>query len=272
MNAEHEITAPEIVSSELDAEFRKLCEMHGYDPDNKWIGHYVDYEWRQVRHYLSEVLATVHVPRAFEFGCNVGASAIVLARLGARVTGCDIAPEFIQIANSNAARYGLAESIDLKVVVDSKDIPSADETFDCVVCNSVLEYVNRDDLQATQRELTRVLKPGGVLYVLGTSNRLWPREIHSEKWLANWLPRFTDNLFGPRMRGLFPRELLRGFAPLVNADLEDNCATYLESKRKSGTVAIKLIILKALAIIGRPFRITPGLLTPSIVVRLRKPG
>ena len=271
MSFENEITAPKIVSPELDAEFRSLCEKHGLDPDNKWIGHYVDYEWGQARHYLSEVFAANPEPRAFEFGCNVGASAIVLAHLGAHVTGCDIAPDLIQIANSNAARYGVSDCAELSVVTDSKDIPAADESFDCVICNSVLEYLDQDDFRAIQQELSRILKPGGFLYVLGTSNRIWPREIHSQKWFTNYLPRFTDNSFGTRMRGRFPREVLNGFPDLVNEDLADHCATYMEIKRKTGMTTIKLKILKLLAALTLPFGITPGLLTPSIVVRLRKP-
>ncbi len=271
MSFKNKITAPEIISPELDAEFRSLCEMHGHDPDKKWIGHYVDYEWGKVRHYVAEVFASNPAPRVFEFGCNVGASAIVLARLGAHVTGCDIAPDLVQIANSNVARYGVSDSTELSVVADSCDTPSADASFDCIICNSVLEYVDREELPAIQRELSRLLKPGGFLYVLGTSNRLWPREIHSEKWLANYFPRFMDNWFGSRMRGLFPWEVRNGFPDLVNEDLADHCVTYLEIKRNAGTNPIKLNILKLLAVFARPFGITSGLLTPSIVVRLRKP-
>lgn len=46
-------------------------------------------------------------------------------------------------------------------------------------CNSVLEYVQLRHLADLLLEIDRVLAPGGVLLVLGTSNRLWPREVHS---------------------------------------------------------------------------------------------
>jgi SAM-dependent methyltransferase len=47
-----------------------------------------------------------------------------------------------------------------KVKMDIHNIPFADQTFDVVLCNHVLEHV-QDDRTAT-REIFRVLKPGGL--------------------------------------------------------------------------------------------------------------
>ena len=46
-----------------------------------------------------------------------------------------------------------------KVKMDIHQIPFADNTFDCVMCNHVLEHVE-DDLSAV-KEILRVLKSGG---------------------------------------------------------------------------------------------------------------
>jgi SAM-dependent methyltransferase len=78
------------------------------------------------------------------------------------------------------------------------------------LCNSVLEYVRPDQLAAIVGELRRVLKPGGRLLVTGTSSRLSPKEVHSGRWLVNYLPRRIDSWLGRcRQRGLDPFRLRR---------------------------------------------------------------
>ncbi|MDQ2657631.1 MAG: methyltransferase domain-containing protein [Bacteroidota bacterium] len=51
-----------------------------------------------------------------------------------------------------------------KVKMDIHRMPFADESFDCVLCNHVLEHVT-DDI-AAMKEIARVLKPGGFAILL----------------------------------------------------------------------------------------------------------
>ncbi len=54
------------------------------------------------------------------------------------------------------------DSIDLRAMnATALDLP--DEDFDCVFSNNVFEHIN--DVERASREMTRVLKPGGVAYV-----------------------------------------------------------------------------------------------------------
>ena len=91
---------------------------------------------------------------ALDVGCGAGLLAEPLARLGARVTGIDAAPEVIEVARAHAAGQGLA--IDYR----AGDIQGLDGRFDLVTCMEVVEHVA--DPRAFSRACASVLRPGGV--------------------------------------------------------------------------------------------------------------
>lgn len=95
---------PEVVDRDADARFRALVAATGQDPDDRWIGGYVENEWRHGRHIYETAPGTFCHTVTLEFGCNYGATAIVLAALGARVTGVDIDERTVKIATENVAR------------------------------------------------------------------------------------------------------------------------------------------------------------------------
>lgn len=61
-------------------------------------------EWENVRHLIAAYAGDVAGASLLEFGCNYGASSIVAAALGARVTGIDVEAEAVALARLNAAR------------------------------------------------------------------------------------------------------------------------------------------------------------------------
>lgn len=263
--------APQIVSQSANDAFREKCEELGRDADDPWLDGYVNYEWAHVRFAASSLFAQQARPTVFEFGCNVGATAVVLAKMGAAVTAVDIDSQFVDIARLNAQRYGVDSAVKFASIIDSTELPFANESFDHLVCNSVLEYVSPELLMAVERELGRILRPGGTVLITGTSNRLWPREVHSRRWFSNYVPRVFDRWLGERQRGVFPWQLTGGFGGMQNADLEDHCRHYLWAKQMMGTGRWKIMLLGALAKVGRIAGVTPGLVSPSIAVSLRKP-
>lgn len=92
---------------------------------------------------------------------------------------------------SAAASYTTSEvtpqpGIDL--ALDVRRMPEiGDASFDCVFCSGVLEHV--DDISAALAELTRILKPGGLL-LLGLPFRQALHHLPHDYW------RFTE--FGVR--------------------------------------------------------------------------
>ena len=101
--------------------------------------------------------------RALDVGCGAGLLAEPLARLGAKVTAVDAAPENIAAATVHAAGMGL--SIDYR----AGELGSlALGQFDLVTSMEVLEHVA--DKPAFLAQLAARLAPGGLL-VLSTPNR-----------------------------------------------------------------------------------------------------
>ena len=64
-------------------------------------------------------------------------------------------------------------------------LPFRDNSFDFVISNHVIEHVQ--DQEVHIKEIKRVLKKGGVLY-LATPNRLWPFEVHYRLYFLHYLP------------------------------------------------------------------------------------
>lgn len=265
---------PRIIDPEADRHFREIASANGLDPDNPWVGSYVEYEWGHARHAFQRSDRPLRADAdVLEFGANIGGTSIVLGLLGARVVGVEVDAGYVDVAKANAGRYDLGNRVRFLHVADTTVLPFDDRQFDVICCNSVLEYVDHNQLDAVMRELDRVLKPGGVLHILGTSSRLWPREIHSGRWFINYLPRGLDPVFfrgEDIMRGVNPLRLLRGFKGYDNLDRGGRI--YLDIKSKMGVDGFKRTLLAMAHQVLAPLGLSSGLISPNISVSLQKSG
>lgn len=91
-----------------------------------------------------------------DVACGTGNLALPAARLGANVTGVDIAPNLVEQARANAAREGVKAQFDEG---DAEALPYESGRFDTVVTMYGAMFAPRPELVAT--ELLRVTKPGG---------------------------------------------------------------------------------------------------------------
>ncbi len=265
---------PKIIDAAADAEYGRLAASLGFDPDGRWHKHYVDRVWARPRHVFETVLADMTGQDVLEFGCNFGATSIVLAKLGAKVTAIDINADFLALAERNAERYGVADKIEVLHTPDTTKLPFEAERFGCVSCNSVLEYVDHRLRGAVMREIDRVLHPNGRLFVLGTPNRIWPVETHCRRWFINYLPRALDKVFfggQPLMRGVAPWTVLGTFRGYENFDLSDRARCYIEARRRAGASRFRLRLLVGANAVLAPFGLSVGLVMPTISVTLIKP-
>lgn len=98
-----------------------------------------------------------------DVGCGIGGATRYLAQaIGCRVTGIDLTPAYIAAAEELARRTGLADRIAYRVG-SALAMPFADGAFDAALTQHVA--MNIKDRAGLYREVTRVLKPGGVFCV-----------------------------------------------------------------------------------------------------------
>ena len=94
-------------------------------------------------------------------GCGEGYLSRILAKNGAIVTGLDFSAKQIEAART----YSLTDTLPISFDVASVDeMPYADDTFDLVVCNHVLNDLH--DPSKAISEFARVLRSGGRLVIL----------------------------------------------------------------------------------------------------------
>lgn len=111
--------------------------------------------------------------RCLDAGCGGGRYSIALAALGAlSVSGIDIGE--VNIADAKRRAVALqASHVDFRVGSVAA-LPYENDQFDCVVCSGVLQHTG--DPSRVLDELARVLKPGGMIYMLvyATEGLRWP--------------------------------------------------------------------------------------------------
>lgn len=111
---------------------------------------------------LNEYRVIHEVTRALDLGCGHGRHVIMLAEQGYDVSGIDISDVAIAIAREWVTQKGLKADLQTGSVTA---LPYGDNVFDLVVSHGVLDHIYYDESRQAVREIQRVLKPKGLLYV-----------------------------------------------------------------------------------------------------------
>jgi ubiquinone/menaquinone biosynthesis C-methylase UbiE len=146
------ILEPEVMDS--------ASEAHDYDTmdhsqvNQLFVNNLLDY----VRERAADGAAVLDV------GAGTAQIPIVLCRNHptVRVVAIDLAAHMLQVGQANVERARLADRIRLQLC-DAKRMPFADATFDWVMSNSIVHHI--PEPASVFAEMTRVVKPGGVLFV-----------------------------------------------------------------------------------------------------------
>ena len=116
---------------------------------------------RYLEKSAEEFFQRLGIPRGtllLDVACGAGQLALIAARSGGYVVGCDIAANWLEKARTRAAAEGLSIIFEYG---DAEALPYADAQFDVVTSLIGAMFAPRPDLVAA--ELTRVCRPGGMI-------------------------------------------------------------------------------------------------------------
>ncbi len=96
--------------------------------------------------------------------CGGGEMSLAIAKRGATVTGVDYVGEMCYLCHTLFVEEGYAGTI---LKEDATDLSFPDNSFSHVVCaGSSLNSMPNEDARLTIREIARVVKPGGTVYLV----------------------------------------------------------------------------------------------------------
>ena len=96
---------------------------------------------------------------ALDLGCGNGKTVSTLIDMGYAVTGVDFSREAVDLCRG---RFG--DTAVFKVC-DVSELPFGDGSFDYVTAVHVLEHIEDADMRAVADDISRVLRPGGCVFV-----------------------------------------------------------------------------------------------------------
>ena len=131
-----------------------------YDLLNRLFSMGIDQGWRRK---VVRLLGREPVEHLLDVATGTADLAILGATKAKRVTGVDISEGMLGHGRTKVAKRGLEQRIVLQRA-DSESLPFADNTFDAVTV--AFGVRNFEHLEQGMREMQRVLKPNGRLFVL----------------------------------------------------------------------------------------------------------
>jgi MPBQ/MSBQ methyltransferase len=113
--------------------------------------------WSGLTHDLPELSAG---SRVLELGCGNGKTLAALIRKGWNVTALDSSQKAVAMSRNLVKGSSPAELM----VADACDIPVKNATFDAILAIHVIGHMHEHDRKKTAFEVTRILKPKGIVF------------------------------------------------------------------------------------------------------------
>jgi len=107
--------------------------------------------------------------RALDVGCGDGGFLVAMAQKGAAAYGLDLMEFNVLGAMLRAEAWGLPFNL---ARGSAMSLPYRSQSFDAVTCGDVIEHVANQ--REALREIKRVLRPGGILWLAAPTRYFWP--------------------------------------------------------------------------------------------------
>jgi len=183
-----------------------------------------------------------------DVGCGTGGISVAFARAGGRVVGINSGG-----TNPLTMRLRLArarareENADIAFICcDAHRLPFTDGVFDVVLCNDVIEHVDRPKELAS--EVSRALRPQGILY-LTAPNRFSPSNI------------LKDGHYGMLGVAVLPRTLARVYVTKIRKRERTYSVSHIPTYRS----LLKMFEQRGIQLDLRTGRIREYLLNPASI-------
>jgi 2-polyprenyl-6-hydroxyphenyl methylase/3-demethylubiquinone-9 3-methyltransferase len=133
--------------------------------------------------------ASLRGKRVLDVGCGGGILSEAMARRGAQVTGIDLAPQTIEIAELHA----LESQLTIRYVREAAETHAASSAgaYDVVTCMEMLEHV--PEPESVLRACHDLVRPGGDIFVstLNRNLKSYLMAVIGAEYVLNMLPRGT---------------------------------------------------------------------------------
>jgi SAM-dependent methyltransferase len=157
-----------------------------------------------VMHHVAEVLREHRCRRVVGLGCGSGRHTVFLAQRGFDVIGVDNSRTALNLSRQWLQHEGLRARLARAGM--RRTLPLSDGVCDGLVSTQVIHHARLATVRGTARELSRILRPGGILFVSVPSGTD-PEDTFDEVELGTFVPTSGSELGLPHH--IFSAEELR---------------------------------------------------------------
>lgn len=139
--------------------------------EKQWRAEHFRHDWLRPESEVLEIadlLREIGASRAMDLGCGIGRHSLMLAAMGFEVLALDESNTGIDFARSLARKAGNPIHF---VTGLRTELPCADKSFDYVLAWDATSHEDRATTERLLSEISRVLRPGGILQGTMPSSR-----------------------------------------------------------------------------------------------------